>query len=255
MTLKFLRPLAFMFAFASVALPAAAQDQFSIGPLLDQGPIRFGTGIEIVLNKFDTQIAATGTASAVLHNAQALVTASLPQLKRQFLCEDRSTPHLVFRSIDLGSASLLGDGDLVINAVVHVRECSGHYEGDIGISVPAVVKKSGAFIALSTGPVRLTSNQVYALGGYVGVLNVIVSSQVNAVAGPLITDTVNKLNTWVVGTLRDPGLQKFVRQYNLAISSAQLTMKGSDLVLTVALTGQMSIAEADRRLLSAFSSK
>jgi hypothetical protein len=65
-----------------------------------------------------------------------------------------------------------------------------------------------------------------------------------------IAGTVKELNDLVTNKLRQPSLQRFVKQYNLGIRSAQLAMKSGDLTLVVTLSGQMPIAEADRRLSS-----
>jgi hypothetical protein len=228
--------------------PSPAQAQFNIEPLLDRGPIRFGSGVDVVVNKFGADVVATATANATLRNAQAIVSASLPQLNQLLLCSNNKQGATI-TSLDFGGASLTGGSDLVINVVVHVKDCTlGLYEGDVRISVPVQVKPTTNTIVLGIGPLAINPEGVYAIGGFVRVSDSRVISSVNGKVGPVVADAVRRLNAWVAGKLQEFGIQKLTKQYRLAIQSARLAMNGGDLALTVALSAQMSIAEANRRL-------
>ena len=229
--------------------PVTAHAQFSIEPVLDRGPIRFGVGIEVELTRFGSAVATSATASAVLRNAQNIVLASLPQLNKRLLCPN-GQPNAAITNLEL--ASPFGTSELALNVLVLVRECSvGLYEGDVRISAPISVSKQGRSVVLAVGPLTIDP-QVYA-AGFLRVSDSKVSSLVTSKVTPMIAGTVKRLNDWVTSKLREPSLQKFMRQYSLEIQTPHLAMKSGDLALAVTLTGQMSIAEADRRLASLLS--
>lgn len=222
-----------------------ASAQFSIQPILDHGPIRFGLGIDVELNKFGSNVTASATVNAVLRDAQNLVLASLPHINKRLLCPD-GRQRATISSMNFGPT--FGGNDLILNVLLHVRECNvGLYEGDVKISIPLSVKKDGQSIVLAAAPLTIIPQGVSAFGGWVQVSDAKVKSSVDREVSPVMGGAIKKLNGWLASELRDASLQKLIKQYHFEIQSAQLALQGSDLAFMIKLSSQMSIAEADKR--------
>jgi hypothetical protein len=231
--------------FVSLLYPNFAIAQLDLQPILDHGPIRFGIGIEIELNKFGSDVTASATASAVLRDVQNIVLAARPQINRRLLCSD-GKQRASITSLDF--AGPFGSSDLVLNVLLHVRQCSlGLYEGDVRISAPISVRKKGPYsIILAAAPLEIVPQGVSALG-FIRVSDAEVKSSVDSEVAPLMGGAIKRLNDWVSNKLQEPSFQKFIRQYHFEVQSAQLIMQGGDLVLATKFSSQMSIAEANKR--------
>lgn len=186
--------------------------------------------------------------TAILHNIQGTLTATLPQVNKTTKCRGspRSTDiEVIFSRLSIDSADVFNPTTGIrVTGDISARYCKANLSlGQATFSVPLSVElkihsSSSPTIMISTGSVQLTPapgvsvvNVVFAVGG-----KQFVEEQVNN----LVTKKVKDINKSLRDFTTTLANQQLFRTFSPSIELTRVGLDGDDLSLNLHLTGQVA---------------
>jgi hypothetical protein len=234
--------LATLAAVALLTLSSSARAQFTIGSVLDNGPIHFGAGLNVVFTRFGQNVVVTAETFAVLHGAQSIIDAMIPELNRRLDCGKGN------RNIGAAITQIQANADqnsLTVTANAHVTGCgrlaSALVNGDVAVSSivePVVVRNAQIQLRTKQTTVQPVGLSLVALG----------TNRAEKEITAQIDQYVGTINKWLNKQFLNSSLQRQVKTYKLQIDFVRLTFQGGDLMIRGGLSGQVPISYVDRQL-------
>ncbi|MES5486502.1 hypothetical protein QMZ05_27405 [Bradyrhizobium sp. INPA03-11B] len=234
---------------SGLVLSGPANAQFSVEPVLSTTPVNFKTVVTARVEKFGPMAVVSGTATLSLAPVQQIFSASLPQLNGRLGCSRSNDLEIVLTKLGVASTSPFNaDAGIYIGSSMHVRQCSGLYEGDIEVRVPLSINVNrGQGPQLRAGTPSVLPQGVYALRVF-PVSDQTVITKTNKAASPVIAVFVQKINGWIRSQTGQSDRISQLRRFNLTAQSAQVSASNEDLSLTIKYSGQVPISKLDQLL-------
>jgi hypothetical protein len=223
--------------------------QFKTEGLLDRGPIRFGAGLDLQLNKFGRNVTGTATVFAAIRDAQGVIDATIPELNRRLACgKGRTVGVAIARITPSTNATFSQSSPFALTITAHVATCPiPLVAGDISVSIPVEVIVRNSSVTLEVPSPRVRSLGVTAVG-FVPIPNDVISSNARRRMAPQVGRVLAIINKWVNRQIQLPALQRQIGAHKLQIRSARIDFDGNDLSVALTLSGQTSVARVRRWL-------